>query len=287
MRNTAADSTAAAREEPALPAAEDFLLRAPLYEFYPISMANRDVIQQIHYFEGPLDAFCTRCGFYSIFHRKFPNQTHYMGSDSISLEGWQDTTFACSRNNNHIMWFRMHTRQERVAGSTDAVSTLGKIGQWPTVADLHVQEVGKYRKLLGSRYGELTRAIGLASHGVGIGSFVYLRRVFESLIQEAHVKAKAAGLALPDGDFERARMDDKIELLSEYLPAFLVEHSHLYGILSKGVHALTEEECLRYFDTVRTGIELILDERLDELRKAAKVKNASLALQKVRGEIAG
>jgi len=36
---------------------------------------------------------------------------------------------------------------------------------------------------------ELSTAIGLYSHGVGIGSLIYLRRVFEFLIDEAYNKA--------------------------------------------------------------------------------------------------
>jgi hypothetical protein len=36
------------------------------------------------------------------------------------------------------------------------------------------------------RYKKFTKGLGLAAHGVGIGSFVYLRRIFENLIEEAH-----------------------------------------------------------------------------------------------------
>jgi len=47
----------------------------------------------------------------------------------------------------------------------------------------------------------------------------------------------------------------------------------MYGILNKGVHDLTEEECLEYFPVLRNGIELILD---DEIQRVAKVKKAPL-----------
>lgn len=67
-------------------------------------------------------------------------------------------------------------------------------------------------------------------------------------------------------------MDEKIEILSEFLPDFLVEHKHLYGILSKGVHELSEEECLENFDIVKTGIELILDEVIEKKKKLEKIK---------------
>ena len=57
-------------------------------------------------------------------------------------------------------------------------------------------------------------------------------------------------------------MDEKIKLLEDYLPAFLVQNRRLYGILSKGVHELSEAECIKAFPTVKGGLELILDERL-------------------------
>ena len=37
---------------------------------------------------------------------------------------------------------------------------------------------------------EFTKAIGLAANGVGIGSFVYLRRIFENLVFQAFDEAK-------------------------------------------------------------------------------------------------
>ncbi len=38
----------------------------------------------------------------------------------------------------------------------------------------------------------------------------------------------------------------------------------MYSILSKGIHELSEEECLQYFKLMKIGIELILDEQLEE-----------------------
>jgi len=69
------------------------------------------------------------------------------------------------------------------------------------------------------------------------------------------------------------------------LPSFLVENRGLYSILSKGIHSLSEEECLRYFDTVRVGIELILDEKHEQLEKRKKLEKAKSAISDLRGKI--
>jgi transcriptional regulator of heat shock response len=144
----------------------------------------------------------------------------------------------------------------------------------------------KYRKILGStQYKEFTRGIGLAAHGVGIGSFVYLRRIFENLIEESHIKAQEDE-AFAEDEYVRARMDDKIKIVSEYLPEFLVENRSLYSILSRGIHELTEQECLQYFEAVKLGIEQILDEKIIQKEKGEKAAKAREAIQKVHDTIA-
>ncbi|MEG1742157.1 MAG: hypothetical protein RR906_06310 [Acetivibrio sp.] len=42
--------------------------------------------------------------------------------------------------------------------------------------------------------------------------------------------------------------------------------------MSKGIHELSEEECLSMFPCIQTGIELILDDILAEKEKAKKAK---------------
>ncbi|WP_421282769.1 hypothetical protein [Aeromonas veronii] len=153
-------------------------------------------------------------------------------------------------------------------------NTLTKVGQHPSIADFHISEIKQYKKLLSNeKLKEFTRAIGLAANGVGIGSFVYLRRVFEHLIFEAYQKCLTDGVVTEER-YNRSRMDQKIELLSTHLPRFLVENKSIYSILSLGIHELDENTCLAYFDTLRVGIEIILDEKLDDLKKREKIEEA-------------
>jgi len=57
-------------------------------------------------------------------------------------------------------------------------------------------------------------------------------------------------------------MEEKIQMLRSKLPSFLVEQRKVYGILSRGIHELSEQECLDNFPVVRNAIEIILDERI-------------------------
>ena len=160
-----------------------------------------------------------------------------------------------------------------------------KVGQYPSVADIHIGQIKQYDKLLSKNdLREFTRAIGLAANGIGIGSFVYLRRIFENLIEEAYKQALSNGDVIEEV-FARMRMDEKIGALKDYLPKTLVEIKHIYRILSKGIHELSEKECLAYFDAMRTGIEIILDDKLEQRKREEKRAKAIAQVSTINGEL--
>ena len=125
-----------------------------------------------------------------------------------------------------------------------------------------------------SLFSEFRKAIGLKARGVGVGSFVYLRRVTERLLEDAHISMKNT----PNWDEERyskSKVEERIELLESALPVFMVRNRKLYGILSKGIHELSEEECLDQFDAVKMSIELILDQTIESKEKERKTAMAA------------
>jgi hypothetical protein len=63
-------------------------------------------------------------------------------------------------------------------------------------------------------------------------------------------------------EFDTGRMDKKIRLLRNHLPKFVSEHSQLYGMLSIGVHELTEGQCAAELPMLRKAIELIVRDRI-------------------------
>ena len=137
-------------------------------------------------------------------------------------------------------------------------------------------DLRKYQKILKDSYKELTRAIGLFSAGVGIGSFVYLRRILERLCEGSHQQC----VKLPNWDEEKyksSHFNERVEFLEQYgvqlLPSELAPvKSKLYSVMSKGIHEYSEKECLELFPCVQMAIELILDKRLEEIDRAAKIK---------------
>lgn len=160
-----------------------------------------------------------------------------------------------------------------------------KIGQLPALATLQTAEIDeKYRKILDTKYSTFTKAIGLAAHGVGAGSLVYLRKIFAELIDESYQK-HGKELSISEKEYKDLRMDGRVEALKTFLPAQLVEMKAIYGILSAGVHDLSEEDCLLYFSPLKLSIELILDEVIAEKAQQDREASVKKELQKIQESI--
>lgn len=176
--------------------------------------------------------------------------------------------FICSMDSSHHLDYIVLTTG----------NMMKKIGQFPSVADLSFPELKEYKKVISKDdEKELKRAIGLYASGIGVGSFVYLRRIFERIIITASQKAIDAG-TIEKSVFEKARVDEKIKMLSDDLPKALVSNSVFYGIVSKGIHELSEEECLDYFPVMQSFIMMILRqwEKKREDEEDERKLNASL-----------
>jgi hypothetical protein len=258
----------------ALPAAppptpEDFYITYPLYEEYNFLEGQDEDGWKIENFEGTIDAYCPDCGIHSIFSRGLINKS--LRFDSWIADHLFAVTLNCSREKKHQLYFLFKVRGR----------TMQKIGQFPSLATLNSYDVKPYSSVLDKEsFRELTKAIGLAAHGVGVGSFVYLRRIFENLVEEAHQDA-LKNSAWNEIAYSKARMGEKILQLENLLPKFLVENRLMYGILSKGIHELTETECLAAFPVVKLGIEIILDAKIRSLEEQKKLTKAALAIQQL------
>lgn len=274
---------------PSLPEIASLLLDSPIYSVYK---ANEVPFVAYVYgllsFTETLDTYCLECGRQSTFRgvynreRNIPkgqyghlSLSEFMKSNISSVTGRPlNVELQCTRSNTHKMMFLFYLTNE----------TITKIGQLPSLADVTMPEIKKYQKVLAGDYKEFSRAIGLTTHGVGIGAFVYLRRIFENLIEEAH-QTQLQQIGWDDAAYGAAKMADKILMLKEYLPAFLVRNKALYSILSKGIHELSEEECLKVFPAIKVSIELILDQKLIKIAEVKKEKEAEEALAKIMNGI--
>lgn len=189
--------------------------------------------------------------------------------------------YVCSKEESHNLTYILFIEGEYIR----------KIGQYPSYADIDIPQAEKYKKELGNvYYNEFKRAIGLYSSNVGIGSYVYLRRIVEKIILDAFQEAIVAGaitkeqVELDENNHQR-RVEDKINLLSNYMPKSLVENKGVYGIISKGIHELSEEECMQYFPVLKQLIKMCLDEVIEKKRKIQDEAELKKRINAITSEI--
>jgi hypothetical protein len=155
----------------------------------------------------------------------------------------------------------------------------------PTVrVTAKVQKIGQYpsqsidvQKGLGKALGEEAVTLykkGLINRnsGYGLGAVTYIRRVVEDKTNElidvaAHLAESHsvdAGIVkqIRAAAEERTTYDQKLKIAATVLPdALLIEGvnplAELYSLVSEGVHALTEEECITVADETASVFEFI------------------------------
>lgn len=248
---------------------QEFIFDLPLYT--PVKLSEYNILDDLTKGYISIDGYNPLRGVDSTF--KLEQRIDYT---YLPIEGTRMVRFDCRRYGDFLYVMIHFDRQNNY---------IEKVGQYPSVADIHIAQVKKYKKVLGESYiKDFTKAIGLAANGIGTGSFVYLRRVFEHLIEEIASEAIKNG-EIDKTQFESCKMDNRLKLLSNHLPEVIMENKPLYGVLSAGIHALSEEECLNYFYVVRAVIELILDDMEHARQMEEKKKNAKNKLGEIAGEV--
>ena len=239
-------------DPPSLPDAASILLTTGLYDRLSFSKSNKDhqTIWSLYISNVKFDAYCTSCKIPSIFAGGYTAYREPPLSEWINEFREFSSKVKCARcSQQYTYYFRQGNKY------------LIKIGQFPSIEDISLGEIVKFKKLLSEPdYAELKRAGGLYSHGIGIGSFAYLRRIFERLLNSHYDEFRRQNPEIEG--WQTMRMDEKIGVIADYLPPALVLHKKAYGILSAGIHALDEAACLRFFPALKSAIVQILQQDL-------------------------
>jgi hypothetical protein len=198
--------------------------------------------------------------------------------------------FRCARHQHHKAFFILNIELTKIAraasGSTKELShySCTKIGQFPQHAELVAGRLGAISKIAERIDAiELRRAVGLMSHDVAIGAFVYLRRVFERIIADAWQRALDAGDKLPASN--NLRMAEKIAALRAHLPEIVTRNAKAYGILSQGVHELSEEQCARAYPVLESSVIAMLEDIHAHAQKQQRDKALAAQLDDLAGEL--
>lgn len=256
------------------------LIEDPIYTEYDLSDISEEDFGKFVLKESAVDAYCSKCEQMSVFLVQGVESYKYQEKlKEIPKFGIITINAKCARDGDGIFG---KCSSELICCFNITYKHFVKIGQFPSKASLDIGGLDPVfnKELDRELRKELGKAIGLKAHGIGIGSFVYLRRIFERLIEEGYSKAQKIDdwSAEKEASYKDARTThDRIKILSDFLPNRLVTKHSLYGILSKGIHELSEEECLSHFDLVQQAILMILNERHEEKKNEAIEKELNKA----------
>lgn len=128
----------------------------------------------------------------------------------------------------------------------------------------------------------LSKANKCKTLGMSIASFVYLRKVFENMLDKIYNREKEKiKLEKTKVEFSSLPIKEKVSLLKAYLPTLLNEKSsnakygELYKILSEGIHNLDEKTCDSLFDFLIELILLILEKEQSMKKEEQYLKQLS------------
>ena len=267
-----------------IPKIEEFYLNISLYDPIIINNDNKNEVFNLIFTDKSIDCYCPECKTNSVYvavenrppDSNIPFKALIVpGMWQVDLENIDDTfikEFKCAKKNNHRLIYIIQIKD----------SKLFKIGQSPSLADIKKGDLEKYRKILESNnYYDLNRAVGLFSHGIGVGSFVYLRRIIENYIIKNAYDDAVENSDLDIDLYNKSRAKERIELLKKYLPEVLIDNKNIYSIISKGLHELSEGDCLGYFPVLKDCIELILidiQKSMEEKKKKEQIEKSINAI---------
>ncbi len=259
----------------------DFYLNRGLYDPLKFS-SNLDFGRFLRFIDN-FDGFCPFCKKNTTYKveepisKKINNLSHWLQTEQSQIHGNYFITFYCARHSGHRINFVVNLDNMMAQ----------KIGQLPSLADLATGEYEKYRTLLDkSISNEFFKAITSATHDYSIGAFVYLRRVFEFIIDERFkVLSEDGTLTVSEKDFIGFRIKDKIKTLKKHLPKLLTKNTHIYGVLSKGIHELNEDECRKIFPILKEFTTFILEEEIDRKKTEARKDELQKELNRFNQDI--
>jgi hypothetical protein len=135
-------------------------------------------------------------------------------------------------------------------------------------------------KLIGPDRESFLKGRRCENQGLGIGAFIYYRRVVENQkdrILNEIIKVSEK-LGAPEEKIEtlkkavsETQFSKALDMAKDVIPESLLINGHspillLHSALSEGVHALSDEECL----TIASSVRVVLGELSDRLSQALK-----------------
>lgn len=81
------------------------------------------------------------------------------------------------------------------------------------------------------------------------------------------------------------RVSERIKLLKAYLPDMINSNPAIYGIVSKGIHELSEDDCIKYFPVLQVAIFMILRQWAQKRKEQDAIKKLEASISSIATEL--
>jgi len=263
---------------------KEFLETVPPYKEVEIEDINiRDFFGSLSPNKPDIYIFCEEC-----------DGERYFDTDSSCIynENYQIMTYyySCKNCNSSNKFFTVIGKS-----NSSEKGTIRKIGEFPVFGP---PTPSKLISLIGPDKDNFLKGRRCENQGLGIGSYAYYRRVVES--QKNRIIDKIIKICEQyDNNSEiisqlesaknETQFSQAVDMIKQNLPSSLLINGHnplklLHKALSKGIHELSDEECLSRANSIRIVLTELC-QRMNELLKDDKdLKNAIDSLLKPEQE---
>ena len=169
-----------------------------------------------------------------------------------------------------------------------------KFGELPTYGP---PIASKLMKLIGPDRDEFLKGRRCENQGLGVGSFIYYRRVVENqkdrILGEIIKVSKKLGasktnLEILEKAVTETQFTKALDMVKDSIPESLLINGHspiklLHSALSEGVHALSDEECLELAGSVRIVLGELSERLSQALKDEAELTKALSTLMNKKG----
>lgn len=176
----------------------------------------------------------------------------------------------------HLYYVYNDTQIKKIATFPDVMG--GYKAKYKVLRKLNTNQFDYYNEFIESCYSYY-------KINSGIGAFCYLRRCLENFVKDTWNDMYLEGKITESYDSKKKfsyRIDNiRINIDNDIYNMM----PNLYDILSKGIHELDEEECLKYFEILKEIVFTLLINRIELIDKKKKIVSLKSNLEKIHSNI--
>lgn len=265
---------------------KEFLEEYPLYKkFITTDFSRWTTLDDLP--KPAIHMYCWKCDSEQTFNMSNEYYEVDWPSAADSIGKTLRARYICSacKNSTRLFFINFGTEEITVKNKEEedieqTVISLTKVGQIPS---WNIEIDKELEKLLGNHAEYYKKGLICESQGYGIGAFAYFRRIVEEIIDQ--LLSSVEGL-LEGEDKEKYKLalnqvkktiitQEKIDLVKDLLPSSLRPEGvnplgAIHSALSEGLHAESDEECLKYADAIRNAVVFLVNKLI-----RTKIENKS------------